>query len=69
MRSIPADIFTYNSLIDSLCKNNYLYKAIALVKKIKDQGIQLDMYTYNTLIDGLCKGDDIRMHKMFFRIY
>jgi pentatricopeptide repeat domain-containing protein 1 len=30
-------------------------KAIALVKKTKDQVIQRDMYTYNILIVGLCK--------------
>ena len=46
-------IFAFS--IFTLCKNHHVDKAIVLVKKIKDQGIQLDMYTYNILIDGLCK--------------
>jgi pentatricopeptide repeat domain-containing protein 1/leucine-rich PPR motif-containing protein len=41
--------------LDALCKNHHVDKAIALLTKIKDMGIQPNMYTYTILIDGLCK--------------
>jgi pentatricopeptide repeat domain-containing protein 1 len=67
VNSQPADIFTYSSLIDAFCENNHLDKAISLVKKIKEQGIQPDMYTYNILIDGLCKGGRLKNTQITFQ--
>lgn len=38
-RGQHANIFPYNSLLDCLCKNNNVNRAIALFKKTKDHGI------------------------------
>jgi len=40
---------------DALFKNHQVDKAIALLTKIKDQGIEPDMFTCTILVDGLCK--------------
>ncbi|XLS94656.1 hypothetical protein HN51_070664, partial [Arachis hypogaea] len=51
----PADIITYNSFLDALCKNHHVDKALVLFNTIKDQGIRPNICIYNILIDGLCK--------------
>jgi pentatricopeptide repeat protein len=38
-RGLPPDIVTYNSILDALCKNHHVEKAIALLAKVKDEGI------------------------------
>jgi len=48
----PANVVTYTSLLDGLCKNQNLHKATALFMKMKEWGIQPDKYTYTALIDG-----------------
>ncbi|KAH1152091.1 hypothetical protein GYH30_045537 [Glycine max] len=50
-----ANVITYNSLINALCKNLHLDQAISLFKKMKEHGIQIDVPSYTILIDGLCK--------------
>ncbi|XP_045810404.1 pentatricopeptide repeat-containing protein At3g22470, mitochondrial-like [Trifolium pratense] len=50
---LQPNIFTYNSILDALCKNHHVEKAIALLKKVKDEGIQPEMNTYTILIHGL----------------
>ncbi|XP_058776584.1 pentatricopeptide repeat-containing protein At1g62670, mitochondrial-like [Vicia villosa] len=52
VRGQPPNIITYNSLFDALCKN-HLVEEIALLRKVKDQGIQPNLCTYNILIKGL----------------
>jgi pentatricopeptide repeat domain-containing protein 1 len=49
------NIITYNSILYALCKNNHVDKTIALLIKIKENGIQPDAYTYTILSNGLCK--------------
>jgi pentatricopeptide repeat domain-containing protein 1 len=55
-RGQPPDILTYNSILDALCKNLNVDKAIALLTKIKGKDIQPSMHTHNILINGLCIG-------------
>ncbi|XP_045810690.1 pentatricopeptide repeat-containing protein At1g63400-like, partial [Trifolium pratense] len=65
-RGQPPDIISYRSILDALCKNHPVDKAIALLTKIKDMGIQPDM-SYNILIDGLCKsGRLMDAQKVYF---
>jgi pentatricopeptide repeat protein len=66
-RGQPANVITYNSLLHALCKNRHVDKAISLVKKIKEQGVQPDMYTYNILIDGLCKEGRLKDAQVIFQ--
>jgi pentatricopeptide repeat protein len=44
-RGHPPNIVTYNSILDVLCKNHHFEKAIALLTKVKNKGIQPNMYT------------------------
>ena len=62
-----ANVITYRSLIDSLCKSSQLDKAIALFNKMKDNGIQPDMYTLNILLHGLCKGKRLKNAQGLFQ--
>ncbi|KEH21624.1 pentatricopeptide (PPR) repeat protein [Medicago truncatula] len=52
---IQADVITYNSFINAFCKSHQIGKPTALLKKIKDHGIQANVYMYSVLVDGLCR--------------
>ena len=62
-----ANVITYNSLINALCKNLHLDQAISLFKKMKEHGIQIDVPSYTILIDGLCKGGRLRNAQEIFQ--
>ena len=66
-RGQPADVVTYTSLLDALCKNQNLDKATALFMKMKERGIQPNKYTYTALIDGLCKSGRLKNAQELFQ--
>uniref|UniRef100_A0A803KNR1 Pentatricopeptide repeat-containing protein n=1 Tax=Chenopodium quinoa TaxID=63459 RepID=A0A803KNR1_CHEQI len=47
------NVVIYNTLIDSLCKDNLLPQALRLFKELKVKGISPNVVTYNTLIRGM----------------
>ncbi|XLU58245.1 hypothetical protein S245_052893, partial [Arachis hypogaea] len=51
----PANVVTYNSLLDGMFNIKQVDKALMLFKQMKESGIDPDICTYNVLIDGLCK--------------
>ncbi|KAK9692062.1 hypothetical protein RND81_09G238700 [Saponaria officinalis] len=48
------DVVIYNTLIDSLGKDQLLPQALGLFKEMKTKGILPNVITYSTLIRGLC---------------
>lgn len=67
-RSQPPNIFTYNSLLDGLCKNHNLERAIALFKKVKEKEILSDVYSDTLIvIDELCTGGRLKYAQEIFQ--
>ncbi|KAL2334581.1 hypothetical protein Fmac_015794 [Flemingia macrophylla] len=64
-RGQPVNIITYSSLLDALCKNCHLERAIALFKNMINRGIKPDKYTYTIIVDGLCKGGRLKTTRAF----
>ncbi|KVH91298.1 Pentatricopeptide repeat-containing protein [Cynara cardunculus var. scolymus] len=62
-RGFKAIVVTYNTIIDSLCKDMMVDDALKLFKEmIFDKGILLDVVAYTSLIRGLCslgRWDDV----------
>lgn len=48
------DVFTYNIVVNCLCKNGQLEEAKEILNQMVDQGCLLDVTTFNTLIAALC---------------
>ncbi|CAN8301568.1 unnamed protein product [Cochlearia groenlandica] len=54
--SLPSmDVIDYTIIIDGLCKEGFLIKALDLCNFAKQRGITLNIVTYNSLIKGLCQ--------------
>ena len=49
------NIFTYNSVLDALCKEGKTTEALNLVDEMFRRGEKPDVVTYNSLIKGLCR--------------
>jgi len=49
------DTFTFNRLMDRLCKESKLQEVNKLLYLMIKEGCNLNVITYNILIDGLCK--------------
>ena len=47
-------VVIYNTIIDSLCKDQLLPQSIQLFTEMKTKDIHPDVITYNTLIRGMC---------------
>jgi len=47
------DIYTYNTLIHGLAKQQRFDEALALVSEMQDSGVAPDVYTYNSIIGPL----------------
>ncbi|KAM7493293.1 hypothetical protein LguiB_027902 [Lonicera macranthoides] len=48
------DLFTYG-LLECLCKEKCLDKALLLFKMVEDDGLVPDIVIYNIFVDGMCK--------------
>lgn len=53
-KGILTDLFTFNSLVDSLSKEGFTTEAHNLLDMMIQRGIKPDTITFNTLIDGYC---------------
>lgn len=49
------DLVDYSIMIDVLCKEGHLDKALDLCAFVKKKGIALNIYAYNSVINGLCR--------------
>ena len=50
----PPNVFTYNTIMDSLCKDGLVSEAIDVFRKMKDRKCSPDVISYNCLAHGLC---------------
>ncbi|KAJ4746312.1 hypothetical protein LUZ62_080717 [Rhynchospora pubera] len=53
------DVVTYSILIDGLCKNGEIERAVELLLSMKSEGHEPDVVTCNILIDSLCTNVEI----------
>lgn len=54
--TLPSmDLVDYTIVVDGLCKEGFLVKALDLCAFAKQRGITLNIITYNSLINGLCQ--------------
>uniref|UniRef100_A0A1J3IAY1 Pentatricopeptide repeat-containing protein, mitochondrial n=1 Tax=Noccaea caerulescens TaxID=107243 RepID=A0A1J3IAY1_NOCCA len=49
------DVVNYTIIVDGLCKEGFLIKALDLCSFAKQRGVTLNIITYNSLINGLCQ--------------
>ncbi|KAK6942009.1 Pentatricopeptide repeat [Dillenia turbinata] len=49
------DLLDYSMLVDSLCKEGHIDKALDLCDFVKRRGIIFGIITYNSVINGLCR--------------
>ncbi|KAJ8424479.1 hypothetical protein Cgig2_030687 [Carnegiea gigantea] len=56
---VTPDIVTYNTLIDGLCKDSRLHKALHLFGEIQAQELSPDVVSCASLLDGLCKNGKV----------
>ncbi|CAH2069652.1 unnamed protein product [Thlaspi arvense] len=55
-RTLPSlDVVDYTIIVDGLCKEGFLIKALDLCTFAKQRGITLNIITYNSLLNGLCQ--------------
>lgn len=52
---LRPDVKTFNTLLDGLCKAQYLDEAPELFRKANDYSVDLDILSFSTIIDGCCK--------------
>ncbi|KAF8102602.1 hypothetical protein N665_0198s0298 [Sinapis alba] len=52
---LSMDVVDYTIIVDGLCKEGFLTKALDLCTFAKQRGIILNIITYNSLINGLCQ--------------
>lgn len=52
---LSMDVIDYTIILDGLCKEGFLKKALDLCTVAKQRGIILNIITYNTLVHGLCQ--------------
>ncbi|GAV89090.1 PPR domain-containing protein/PPR_1 domain-containing protein/PPR_2 domain-containing protein, partial [Cephalotus follicularis] len=55
LEGVEPDAFSYNTIVNGLCKIGNTNAAIKLFKKMEQRGVELDLVTYNAIIDSLCK--------------
>ncbi|XP_027164382.1 pentatricopeptide repeat-containing protein At5g18950 [Coffea eugenioides] len=51
----PPGIFTYQEVINGLCKRNMKHEGFRVFNDLKDRGYAPDRVMYTTMIHGLCK--------------
>ena len=56
---IERDVFTYNTLLDALCKAARMEDAAAVFARMAAAGVQPNVVTYSTMIDGYRKAHDV----------
>ncbi|WZZ21465.1 hypothetical protein YC2023_122852 [Brassica napus] len=52
---LSMDVIDYTIIVNGLCKEGFMTKALYLCTVAKQRGIILNIITYNSLINGLCQ--------------
>jgi pentatricopeptide repeat protein len=50
---VPPNTVIYNILIDALCKNNNVERAVSLMDDMKVKGVRPNTTTYNAVLKGV----------------
>jgi len=59
---VPPNVYTFNMIIHSLCKESKIREAFRLFEEIGKRGLFPSVVTFNTLINGHCnKGNLVRL--------
>jgi len=53
--SFEPDAFTFNIMINGLCKKGYLVSALEFLNEMVEKGFEPNLITYTILINGFCK--------------
>ncbi|KAL4375028.1 hypothetical protein AHAS_Ahas05G0240800 [Arachis hypogaea] len=67
LRGYRPDIWTYNIMINELCKKRLLKEALAYLSKMEDNVCSIDIRTYNIIIYGLCEGGRLKSAQQIFQ--
>ncbi|WOH06499.1 hypothetical protein DCAR_0625927 [Daucus carota subsp. sativus] len=60
------DVVDYTILVDGLCKEGYISKALDICSFVRKKGIMLNIITYNSVINGLCRqGSLVQAFRLF----
>ncbi|XP_068667780.1 pentatricopeptide repeat-containing protein At3g09060-like [Aristolochia californica] len=51
---LNPDANSYGILIHGLCENEYVAKALPILKEAEDKNAELDVFAYTSMINGLC---------------
>ena len=49
------NVITFNTLINGLCREGRVLKAVALLDRMVENGLLPNHITYGTVVNGLCK--------------
>ena len=52
LKNITSDVYTFNTLVDGLCKEGEVKKARNVIAVMIKQGVKPDVVTYTSLKDG-----------------
>ncbi|KAJ0485963.1 putative tetratricopeptide-like helical domain superfamily [Helianthus annuus] len=61
VRGVKADLITFNTLINGLCKSGRITEARYLIDEMTRVGLKADKVTYTSLLDGCCKEGNLDM--------
>ncbi|KAF5941788.1 hypothetical protein HYC85_019430 [Camellia sinensis] len=64
--NIIPDSQTYGTLLDGLCKNRHIPKALSLFHMMESNGLDLNVVMYNILIDTFCKDKKLDTTRALF---
>lgn len=60
------DIMTYGILLDGLCDNGELEKALELLNRMPKSEMDLDIIIYNIIIHGICNASKVDETEIYY---
>ncbi|KAF2532276.1 hypothetical protein F2Q70_00032565 [Brassica cretica] len=60
------DIMTYGILLDGLCDNGELEKALELLNRMHKSEMDLDIIIYNIIIHGICNASKVDETEIYY---
>ena len=60
------DIFTYSTLLDSLCKNQNFDEAMKIFEEMETRRMDTDIVIYSIIIDGMCRAGKLKLAREIF---
>lgn len=56
---IVPDVFTYNSILHEVCRENQINEAEVVLRRMIERGVNPDKSTYSYLINGFVSQDNL----------